>query len=40
VGLSFDETAEVLGVAPVTVMRDWKLAKAWILRELTPAAKK
>jgi hypothetical protein len=25
---------------PVTVMRDWKLAKAWILRGLTPAAKK
>ena len=39
-GLSVEETAEVLEVAPVTVMRDWKLAKAWILRELTPAAKK
>jgi len=35
-----EETAEVLGVSPVTVMRDWKLAKTWILRELTPAAKK
>jgi hypothetical protein len=35
-----DEAAEILQVAPVTVMRDWKLAKAWILRELTPAAKK
>ena len=39
-GLSVEETAEVLGVSPVTVMRDWKLAKTWILRELTPAAKK
>src|SRR5215831_8509098 len=38
-GLNVEEAAEVLGVAPVTVMRDWKLAKAWILRDLTPAAK-
>ena len=36
-GLSVEETAEVLEVAPVTVMRDWKLAKAWILRELSEA---
>jgi RNA polymerase sigma factor (TIGR02999 family) len=33
-GLSVEETAEVLGIAPVTVMRDWGLAKAWLLREL------
>jgi DNA-directed RNA polymerase specialized sigma24 family protein len=33
-GLSVDETAEVLGVSPTTVMRDWGLAKAWLLREL------
>ncbi|MDQ3650426.1 MAG: sigma-70 family RNA polymerase sigma factor [Acidobacteriota bacterium] len=33
-GLTVEETAEVLGVAPVTVMRDWSLAKAWLLREL------
>jgi RNA polymerase sigma factor (TIGR02999 family) len=33
-GLSVDETAEVLKVSPVTVMRDWGLAKAWLLREL------
>ena len=39
-GMSVEEAAEVLGVAPVTVMRDWRLAKAWILRELTPAVKK
>lgn len=34
-GLSVEETAEVLGVSPVTVMRDWSTAKAWLLRELT-----
>jgi RNA polymerase sigma-70 factor (ECF subfamily) len=34
-GLSVDETAEVLKISPQTVMRDWKLAKAWMLRELS-----
>ena len=29
-GLSIDETAEVLGVSPGTVMRDWTLSKAWL----------
>ena len=33
-GLSVKETAEALQVSPETVMRDWKLAKAWLLREL------
>ena len=33
-GLSVEETASVLQVSPETVMRDWKLAKAWLLREL------
>jgi RNA polymerase sigma-70 factor, ECF subfamily len=33
-GLSVEETAMVLKVSPVTVMRDWKLAKLWLLREL------
>jgi RNA polymerase sigma-70 factor (ECF subfamily) len=33
-GLSVEETAAVLHVSPDTVMRDWKLAKAWLLREL------
>jgi hypothetical protein len=28
------ETAEVLKVSPETVMRDWKLSKAWLLGEL------
>jgi RNA polymerase sigma factor (TIGR02999 family) len=34
-GLSIEETAEVLGVSPGTVMRDWTLAKAWLRREIT-----
>jgi RNA polymerase sigma factor (TIGR02999 family) len=33
-GLSVDETAAVLGVSPDTVTRDWKLARAWLRREL------
>ena len=33
-GLSIEETAEVLKVSPETVKRDWKLAKAWLRREL------
>ncbi len=33
-GLSVEESAEVLGVAPVTVMRHWRFAKAWLHREL------
>jgi RNA polymerase sigma factor (TIGR02999 family) len=34
-GLSVDETAEVLKISPQSVLRDWKLAKAWLTRELT-----
>ena len=34
-GLSIEETAEVLKVSPDTVMRDWRLAKVWLLRELS-----
>jgi len=34
-GLSVEETAEALKVSPDTVMRDWRLAKAWLLRELS-----
>jgi DNA-directed RNA polymerase specialized sigma24 family protein len=33
-GLSIQETAHVLKVSPDTVMRDWKFAKVWLLREL------
>ena len=34
-GLSVDETAEVLKISSVTVMRDWSTAKAWLYREMT-----
>lgn len=33
-GLSVEETGEVLKISPQSVMRDWKLAKAWLLREV------
>jgi RNA polymerase sigma-70 factor, ECF subfamily len=36
-GLSVEETAAVLEVSPQTVMRDWKLARAWLRRELEGA---
>jgi RNA polymerase sigma-70 factor, ECF subfamily len=35
-GLTVEETAKVLNVSPETVMRDWKTAKAWLLREIRP----
>src|SRR2546423_603367 len=38
-GLSIEETAEVLGVSPGTVMRDWTLAKAWLRKEMTADGK-
>jgi RNA polymerase sigma-70 factor, ECF subfamily len=34
-GLSIKETAEVLGVSVETAVRDWRLAKIWLLRELS-----
>jgi RNA polymerase sigma factor (TIGR02999 family) len=34
-GLTVDETAEVLRVSAETVLRDWRLAKAWLLRQMT-----
>ena len=37
-GLSVEETAEVLNVSPDTVARDWRLAKAWLLREMSGGA--
>ena len=33
-GLSVEETAEVLKVSPDTVVRDWRMAKVWLHREL------
>jgi RNA polymerase sigma factor (TIGR02999 family) len=37
-GLSVEEAAAVLQISPQTVMRDWRLAKAWLTRELTKHA--
>lgn len=34
-GLSVEETAEVLDTSPQTVMRDWRLARSWLMRELS-----
>jgi RNA polymerase sigma factor (sigma-70 family) len=34
-GLTVEESAEVLKVSPETIRRDWKLAKVWLLRELS-----
>jgi DNA-directed RNA polymerase specialized sigma24 family protein len=35
-GLTVEETAKVLDVAPDTVARDWRLARSWLLQELDP----
>ena len=34
-GLSYEEAAEVLGVAPITARRDWTIARAWLFRRLS-----
>lgn len=34
-GLTVDEAAEILGVAPATVKRDWAMARTWLFRELS-----
>ena len=39
-GLSGDETAEVLGVSPATVARDWTFAKTWLRRELSSSSRR
>jgi RNA polymerase sigma factor (TIGR02999 family) len=36
-GLSIEETAQVLGISPATVKREWRMAKSWLHRELSPA---
>lgn len=33
-GLSIEETAEALGVSVITVNRDWRLARTWLIREM------
>jgi RNA polymerase sigma factor (TIGR02999 family) len=38
-GLTVEETAQVLQTSPQTVMRDWKLARAWLARELSQSSK-
>jgi len=38
-GLSVDESAEVLKISPVTVMRDWSTARAWLYREISGGAR-
>jgi RNA polymerase sigma factor (TIGR02999 family) len=35
-GLSVDEAAEALQLSPATVARDWRMAKAWLRREIAP----
>jgi RNA polymerase sigma factor (TIGR02999 family) len=37
-GLTIEETAEVVGVSPATVKRDWMIARAWLYRELQEGA--
>jgi RNA polymerase sigma factor (TIGR02999 family) len=37
-GMSVEETAEALNVSPVTVMRDWSTARAWLHRAMTKDA--
>ncbi len=37
-GLSVEETATALNVSTQTVLRDWSLAKAWLMREMTEPA--
>jgi RNA polymerase sigma-70 factor (ECF subfamily) len=34
-GLSIEDAAEVIGVSPATVKRDWATARAWLLREMS-----
>jgi RNA polymerase sigma-70 factor, ECF subfamily len=33
-GLSVEEAAEVLKISPQSVIRDWRIAKAWLMREI------
>jgi len=34
-GLSIKETADIIGVSPATVKREWAIARAWLQREIT-----
>jgi RNA polymerase sigma factor (TIGR02999 family) len=35
-GMTIDETAEAMRLSPITVIREWNKAKAWLYRELNP----
>ena len=35
VGMTFEETAEALGIARVTAVRDWEFARAWLHRRIS-----
>jgi len=37
-GMTVEETAAALGVSPITIKRDWTVARAWLHRELAPDA--
>ena len=37
VGLSFDETASVLGISPATAKRWWTYSRSWLYREIAPS---
>jgi RNA polymerase sigma factor (TIGR02999 family) len=37
-GLNIEETGKVLGISPATVKREWRTARAWLRRELSPQA--
>jgi RNA polymerase sigma factor (sigma-70 family) len=34
-GLSIDEASQVMGISPATAKREWRIARAWLQRELT-----
>jgi RNA polymerase sigma-70 factor (ECF subfamily) len=38
-GLSVEQIAALLGIAPRSIKRDWSLARVWLFRELRPGAK-
>ena len=38
-GLTIEETAELLGISPKTVKRDWEMARVWLHAELRPKTK-
>lgn len=38
-GLGIEETAQVLGISPATVKREWVMARAWLRRELSPRSR-